>query len=72
MDGQQMDGLPSGMCLCPCAQGGQDTKQDPIKDGGGDYNKGSDNVYKGEYQDEADKYIKDKVSDSAFCKWPRS
>ena len=86
MDGQQMDGLPSGMCLCPCAQG-QDNKQDLSKDGGKngygseDYNKGSydGGMYNEEYdreydqkQQEADKYIKDKVSDPAFCEWPRS
>ncbi|ERF72586.1 hypothetical protein EPUS_02868 [Endocarpon pusillum Z07020] len=65
-----MDGLPSGMCLCPCAQG-QDNKQDLSKDGdknaygSEDYNKGTYNggMYDGEYdqrQQEADKYIKDK------------
>lgn len=82
MDGQQMDGLPSGMCLCPCAQS-QDNKQDLSKDGGNnaygseDYSKGSydGGMYNGEYdqkQQEADKYIKDKVSNPASRELPRS
>ncbi len=68
--GEQKDGQPTGMCPYPCAQG-EDNKQDLSKDGGkygdgGEYNKGSDDDYEGEYEKEAGKYIKDKVSDSAF------